>query len=323
MKKLYLIAFAFCAVAIAALFLMPDGTDNPVAQNSPSATKHDPSVSSELANTFLWKLEKNGGPTSYLLGTLHLGKINDELSEPVMNALSETSALVTESNVMPEGQELFEIGMMMMDLQGSLSQKLGQERFNRLVDLVGPVTTASGLEKMQPWAALTLVIYNKPDGYSEQFGVDMLLTKKAIEYNKRRIFLEPIKDSLKLFSDLPQDKIISLMDISINYSREAQEDTEQLIDFYRSNQINEVAALLTDKENILKYYPEGEKEFWYQWFNQDLLIKRNDNWLPLLKQQLEVEPTLVAVGALHLIGDDGLIRQFQNMGYTVTPVMPD
>lgn len=323
MKKLYLIVLAFCALAIAALFLLPSGT------GTFTETKNDVPASVQtqnnqvFANTFLWKLEKEGGPTSYLLGTLHLGKINEDLSPLLVRALDETTTLVTEANVMPEGQEMLEIGMMMMDMEGSLSQKLGQSRFDRLANEVGSVLPKSALEKMQPWAALTLIMYNKPEGYSEQFGVDMLLTKKAVEYGKHRVFLEQIQDSLKIFSQLPENKVLSLIDISLDHATEAKADTLEIINLYRAHQFNAVAAALTDKEKLLKYYPEQEREFWDKWFNQELLIKRNEKWFPILENQLAVESTLVAVGALHLVGEDGLIEWAKRAGYTVTPVMPD
>lgn len=326
MKKLYLTVLAFCALAVAILFLLPNSTNSAnefaKAQNK-SQTPEIMANTPKLADTFLWKLEKEGSPTSYLFGTLHLGRINEELSPSVMDAFSATTAVVTEANVMPESQELLEISMLMMDMQGSLSQKLGQARFNQLANAVAGVAPKSALDKMRPWAALTLVMYNKPDGYSEQFGLDMLLTKKAIERGKHRVFLEQIQDSLNVFSQLPEDKVISLIGVLLDYSNEAKADTMELINLYNNNKFNEVAALLTDKEKMLKYYPEEEKAFWDQWMNQELLIKRNTKWLPIIKNQLELEPTLVAVGAMHLVGEDGLIEQAKQMGYTVTPVLSD
>ena len=325
MKKLYLTVLAFCVLAVATLFLLPNNTDSAnesVKTSNKSSTPEVIADTPKLADTFLWKLEKAGSPTSYLLGTLHLGRVNEELSSSIMDAFDATTAVVTEANVMPENQELFEISMLMMDMQGSLSQKLGQGRFNQLANAVAGVAPKSALEKMRPWAALTLVMYNKPDGYSEQFGIDMLLTKKAIERGKHRVFLEQIQDSLSLFSQLPEDKVISLIGVLLDYSSEAKADTLELINLYKNNKFNEVAALLTDKEKMLKYYPEEEKEFWDGWMNQELLNKRNTNWLPILREQLELEPTLVAVGAMHLVGEDGLIEQAKQMGYTVTPVLP-
>jgi uncharacterized protein len=42
----------------------------------------------------------------------------------------------------------------------------------------------------------------------------------------------------------------------------------------------------------------------------------------LIEQQIEHNPTLVAVGAAHLFGEGGLIEQLQKAGYKLTPVIP-
>ena len=55
---------------------------------------------------------------------------------------------------------------------------------------------------------------------------------------------------------------------------------------------------------------------------QDLLVERNNNWLPQIKQMLENDRTeLVLVGALHLFGDDGLLTKLQAAGYQVEPLV--
>ena len=52
---------------------------------------------------------------------------------------------------------------------------------------------------------------------------------------------------------------------------------------------------------------------------QDLLIARNKNLLPKMKQEMALQPTLFAVGAAHLMGSQGLIAMLRQEGYTVTP----
>jgi uncharacterized protein YbaP (TraB family) len=45
---------------------------------------------------------------------------------------------------------------------------------------------------------------------------------------------------------------------------------------------------------------------------------RNRNWLPQLEELLAGgEPAMAVVGALHLVGNDGLISQLRARGYRV------
>lgn len=51
-----------------------------------------------------------------------------------------------------------------------------------------------------------------------------------------------------------------------------------------------------------------------------LLDDRNNAWLQQLPQLMNKQSLFVAVGALHLVGNSGLINQLRTQGYTVTPV---
>ena len=47
---------------------------------------------------------------------------------------------------------------------------------------------------------------------------------------------------------------------------------------------------------------------------------RNRKWMEKITMTLPVQRVLVAVGAAHLVGKDGLINLLRERGYTVEPV---
>jgi uncharacterized protein YbaP (TraB family) len=51
-----------------------------------------------------------------------------------------------------------------------------------------------------------------------------------------------------------------------------------------------------------------------------LLDDRNNHWMEKLPALMKKQSLFVAVGALHLVGETGLVNQLRKMGYTVTPV---
>jgi uncharacterized protein YbaP (TraB family) len=54
---------------------------------------------------------------------------------------------------------------------------------------------------------------------------------------------------------------------------------------------------------------------------EDYLIKeRNLNWMKVLPEIIQKQSTFIAVGALHLGGEWGLVKQLQQLGFTVTAV---
>jgi uncharacterized protein YbaP (TraB family) len=49
-------------------------------------------------------------------------------------------------------------------------------------------------------------------------------------------------------------------------------------------------------------------------------VERNDAWVPKLEQRLRApgkDDTLVVVGALHLLGSDGVVEKLRAKGYRV------
>jgi hypothetical protein len=56
----------------------------------------------------------------------------------------------------------------------------------------------------------------------------------------------------------------------------------------------------------------------YPEINQALVINRNHDWLPHIEQALkEKEPVFIVVGALHLLGKEGLVAILKEKGYLV------
>jgi uncharacterized protein YbaP (TraB family) len=55
-------------------------------------------------------------------------------------------------------------------------------------------------------------------------------------------------------------------------------------------------------------------------FNQNFLVKRNTNWIPIIEKQISKKATFIAVGAAHLPGENGVIQLLKSKGYQVVPV---
>jgi uncharacterized protein YbaP (TraB family) len=55
-------------------------------------------------------------------------------------------------------------------------------------------------------------------------------------------------------------------------------------------------------------------------FEQDFLITRNLNWIPIIVDLTKKSSCFIAVGAGHLAGENGLIRLLRNQGFSVKPL---
>jgi uncharacterized protein YbaP (TraB family) len=56
-------------------------------------------------------------------------------------------------------------------------------------------------------------------------------------------------------------------------------------------------------------------------FEQNLLIERNQRWIPVMEKAMNDKASFFAVGAGHLGGPEGVLELLRKRGYRVTPVM--
>ena len=74
------------------------------------------------------------------------------------------------------------------------------------------------------------------------------------------------------------------------------------------------------KHDLDKMYAVAQKGLAVFGNEYDLLQKRNDQWMKTIPGLIRKESQFIAVGAMHLAGPSGLVKQLQDLGYTVTPI---
>ncbi len=282
-------------------------------------------------NHTVWKIEKAGAPTSYLVGTIHFGASGSELSPQLRQILLDSQALMTENTIpvnqaeamQPEMLALMQSTMNLND-KDALRRTLGNARYIAIKKSFEDHPAQSMLlpvfDHLQPWAVLMYCLSAPPEGYDSESGIDYLLSKSAQAHNIRRLALEKTEQSLNAFKSLPEDKILSALDMSLTYQQETEADTLKLIRLYHQGKIAELLAWSGDEQQALKYLPAADKPFWRKWFYHTVLDQRTQNWIPPILAQLPKEKTVIAVGLMHLDGKNGLIAQLRSAGYTVTAV---
>jgi hypothetical protein len=86
------------------------------------------------------------------------------------------------------------------------------------------------------------------------------------------------------------------------------DELDKLIQVYKAQDINQMLLLYKEDEAMKAY-------------EYDLLTKRNQNWIPKIIAAAKKGSTFVAVGAMHLPGDDGVLRLLESEGYTVKAIV--
>ncbi len=275
------------------------------------------------ADTFLYEISKPGRPVSYLLGTIHVGKLNATLPADYRRTLNRVSQLVVETDESSMSAADTVHMLRMMADKRPLKQSLGNARMRRLQNVLatGQEPADFSLDsQIKPWAfwLLTQSTFN-PKGYSYEYGIDNLLIQRAKKLNKPVIALEGA-EQLSYFVHLPEDAIIRSFDALEKHHKAFLNDIISLEDDYRHQRAKKTWAKIANPAHQLRFLPRRDHPLWHELMYDTLLTQRNQIWLPKLIEILPHKPTLIAVGAAHLFGEQGLIVRLRQVGYQVKPV---
>ncbi|MGO4220647.1 TraB/GumN family protein [Lysobacter sp. TAF61] len=266
----------------------------------------------------LWKVS-DGDNAVYLLGSFHLLKDDDyPLSPDIDSAFAASDKVVFE--VPPEQMQDPAMAQKFLIAAGysdgrTLSQVLPaamREKFNRILAQSG--ASIAQFDGYEPWFVnLSLMLgVSQQLGFSPSRGLDMYLMQRAAAANKPTAALETIETQLQVLDASPMDEQIASLK---EFLDKPQEMTGQLDDIHSAWREGDVARLdkLTGEEMRDKT-PQT-----YRMVN----VERNQAWLPQIQGMLDgvkKGDTLVVVGAMHLLGDDGVIGMLRGKGYTVERV---
>lgn len=264
-------------------------------------------------NSLLWQISGNGlSKPSYLYGTIHIISQDDYfLGKNVKNKIQKSDELIMELDlkemnlnalatlsILPDGKYIKDY---MSDadyktLQSFMEDSIGIKKY----------TFESGYGRLKPFFIEQLIFFRylgqDKESYEENF-------KKIAEQKNIKISgLETYDEQLQFLEDIPlEDQLKSMVKTIKNYTEETNKLSQLVIDYKAQN----LTALAKNLE---------EDEVDDQTLKIKLLDKRNNNWIPKIKSAIQDKTCFIAVGAGHLVGENGLINLLKEQGYTVEPI---
>ncbi|MCP1726047.1 uncharacterized protein YbaP (TraB family) [Natronospira proteinivora] len=268
---------------------------------------------SEKAPSF-WKVEGENN-TVWLFGTVHvLTEDHYPLADEVEEAFEQAQYLVVEIdtvNVDQQVQQQMMINTGMLPDGVSLEDVLGEERYARASELA----SANGydldqMSMLRPWLiALVLTVSEfERMGYTAEHGVESYFLNRAGDEHKSIVELESMQYQLSLFDDLDEEIQVDFLMQTLEEIDDMEAQIEALINAWESGSLEELEAALMDD---FSDYPE---------VYQRIVTDRNHNWMDDLTRILNESDKdhFVAVGALHMVGDEGVVNLLREAGYEVS-----
>lgn len=269
----------------------------------------------QTPHSLLWRISGKGiTKPSYLFGTMHILCAEQAvLGDSLKGAIDAVDEVYFEFDLRDTAAMLAAALNMQMRGGQSLSKLLKPEEYNRIRDYFSAHQSMLpfwALEHMKPMLISSL-IEEQSLGCSSIDGMELQIMKymRGRDPQKPVRGLETAAFQLGLFDSIPYKKQAEELVDYIDSADENKKLTKQLADLYIRQDLDGIQAL-SDKDD------PGMDEY------MDLLLYgRNRKWARELDTLLLQRPLLVAVGAAHLPGPQGVIQLLKKEGFTVEPVL--
>lgn len=261
-----------------------------------------------FARGLLWRVSKQGVAPSHVYGTIHVADARlAELPAPVLAAFQGARSLMLE--FLPDGysEERFLEAAMFLDSQ-TLEQKIGAEDFERAFEHLRPIgLSREFVNKLKPWGVLLNL--RNPRG-AEGSPLDAQLLQRARERRMPLFQIEGVEEQIFTFDEFPMDSQVALLKHSLAHREELLQLAARTLDAYLAA---DLAAIWRLREQFVQRHPRIAP-------HQAVMTKRvvHDRSVVMafrMQRQLRRGAAFVALGALHLYGEKGVLALLEEDGY--------
>lgn len=295
------------------------------AEDGEAARRVDEAASRiQNGNAMLWRVTRAGTQPSYLFGTIHLSDDRVlNLSPTVREAIAGSRVVALEiADVSAEA-----VGATLAKLRPRLVFEDGR----KLTDMLAPdevEVARNGLARsgfpaetfahLRPWFVATMLSMTDCERRRIEAGrihLDAHVGNLGNAAGARLESLETLESQFLAMASISEPDQLTMLRSTIKSIEHTQNFFETILRRYLDR---EVSKVLPFQQELVRRAGIDPKAF--DSFYKAMLTVRNprmrDAALPLLKEGR----AFIAVGALHLVGDDGLVELFRAAGYDVTPV---
>jgi uncharacterized protein YbaP (TraB family) len=268
-----------------------------------------------IETSVFWQISgKDLSQPSYLFGTFHLmGSQYIDSLKRVMEKFSDSKTLVGELLL----DSTMTVKMMVAARlhETTLDKLLGPEDYHKtaawLKELSGyDLKIFNGMNPMTIQIFLMTMLQQKyfPLSGSADVPMDLYLQQLGKKEGKKLVGLETFEVQVNaLFNQFSLQRQAEMLMELVHEKDKARDELIQMNKSYRNGDLGKLEGLLAEQT-----YSEQEAKV--------LLDDRNQNWLAQLPSIMKEQQTFIAVGALHLAGENGLIHLLRQAGYTLTPL---
>jgi uncharacterized protein YbaP (TraB family) len=269
-------------------------------------------VPSVFADSPVWKITK-GDRQLFIGGTVHvLGKGDYPLPEAFETAYRAATTVVFEADpralqtpefqkallsraTYPPGRDLT------MDLDDETEKALARYLASRGIPTDNIMRFKAGM------VSITLTMVELQRLGLAGTGVDEFFSLRALQDRKEVLGLETADAQLDFIATMGEGREDALIAYTLRQVEALPDLMQAMKAAWRTGDNEKLEAVAM--QPLEQDFPEVQEQF---------LKERNAAWLPKIEAMLATAPVeLVLVGALHLVGEKGLLAQLQKRGCTI------
>jgi len=279
------------------------------------------------ADGLLWKVEAQGVEPSYLFGTMHLADPRLLDLPPAANeAFGKASTLALEIIEILDPAAMAQQSVPLLKYTGYLDDSSLDDRLtDDQVALVKPlVAERMGLpwnvaRKMRPWTLMGLLALPACELARKRSGkpfLDLSLGQRAKAEGKKLVGLETLEGQMKIISGLPEDLMIRSLVQTAQFGGLMDDLFETMIVQYERGAIGTIWAMFRSlgPEGLGAEVPTED----YAEFQRVVVDERNVTMADESEKLIKQGGAFIAVGALHLPGEKGLVNILAQRGYRIS-----
>lgn len=297
-----------------------------LARDDPVALARVEAAAAKVANgeAILWKVSRAGGRASHLFGTIH---ISDDrvtaLSPAVTQALAAADRVVLEvADVSPQ---VFALALqklrsrLVYDDGRSLATQLAREEMSTASTVLAKAGFPTALHgQLRPWFVTMMLAL--PDCERERMkagllALDLQIGAAAKARGVAVAGLETLEDQMRAMASIPEADQLGVLKATLKSHSRIGDVVETMVRRYLGREMTKVLPLQAEMIRAAGADPAGFASFY-----NALLTLRNPRMRDAALPHLAKGNAFIAVGALHLIGEDGLVALLRAAGYEIAPV---
>ncbi len=259
----------------------------------------------------MWELASADGTVEgWLFGTIHsLPDGTTWETGLVSDTIDDADLLIVEIAGLDDSAAISQIFSQLARTDGlpPLSRRLPASQQAALREMLEATSYADNdFTATESWAAALMLAQGVRGGNPEN-GVDRALLRR---FEGRPVHeLEGATRQLGIFDTLPENDQRALLSAVVNEGRDTAGHSAKLASIWRRGDMEQLA-----RENSQGLLADPE-------LRAALLVGRNQDWAGQLDALLPaVPPAMIAVGAAHMAGPEGLPALMARRGYTVTRI---